>query len=63
MTTDRLLSIDEAMEQLGVRRTRLYAELTSGRLRSVHVGGRRLVPASEIGAYIERLLAEQLPLA
>ena len=48
---DRLLSIDEAATAMGCSRTLLYAELNSGRLRSLKVGRRRLVPASAIAEY------------
>jgi len=51
---DRLLSIAQAAEALGVSRSTLYVELDAGRLRSVKVGRRRLIPASAIG---ERSLA------
>jgi excisionase family DNA binding protein len=50
---DRLLSIAEAAQALHVSRTRLYGELQSGRLRSIRVGRRRLVPASTIRERIE----------
>jgi len=50
---DRLLSIEEAATVLGVRQTPLYAELQSGRLRSVHSGRRRLVPACAISQWVE----------
>lgn len=46
---ERLLSIDEAAAALGIGRTRLYAELGSGRLRRVKAGRRVLIPASEVG--------------
>lgn len=49
---DRLLSIDEAAEVVGVGRTRLYADIGAGRLRSVTVGRRRLVPVKAIADYI-----------
>ncbi len=52
---DRLLSIDEAADALGIGRSRLYEEVSAGRLRSLKVGRRRLVPASAITAYIESL--------
>jgi excisionase family DNA binding protein len=50
---DRLLSIDEAAEALGIGRTALYGELQAGRVRSVKVGRRRLVPMSAIGERID----------
>lgn len=49
---DRLLSIDEAAAALGLGRSRLYAEIASGRLRSLRVGRRRLVPAAAVAAFI-----------
>lgn len=48
---DRLLSVTEAAEALGIGRTALYAELQAGRCRSVKVGRRRLVPASAVAEY------------
>ena len=53
---DRLLSVDEAADALGIGRSRLYEEVATGRLRSLKVGRRRLVPASAITAYIEALV-------
>ncbi len=51
---DRLLSISEAAATLGIGRTALYSELTTGHLRSFKVGRRRLIPASAIDEYIAR---------
>jgi len=45
---DRLLSIEQAARALGVGRTALYSEIGAGRIRSVKVGRRRLVPSSAI---------------
>jgi len=50
---DRLLSIDEAAEALGIGRSRLYDEIGAGRLRSVKLGRRRLVPSSAIREFTE----------
>ena len=50
---ERLLSVPEAAEALGIGRTALYAEIQAGRCRSVKVGRRRLVPASALRAYSE----------
>ena len=49
---DRLLSIDEAASALAIGRSALYGELAAGRLRSIKVGRRRLVPAAAITTYI-----------
>jgi excisionase family DNA binding protein len=49
---DRLLSVDEAAAALAVGRSILYSEIGAGRLRTVKVGRRRLVPASAIADYI-----------
>jgi excisionase family DNA binding protein len=45
---DRLLSVDEAAAMLGLGRSLTYTEIAAGRLHSVKVGRRRLVPASAI---------------
>lgn len=51
---DRLLSVEDAAAILGVGRSMAYAEIGSGRLRSVKVGRRRLVPASAVAAFIDQ---------
>jgi excisionase family DNA binding protein len=51
-TRNRLLSVDEAAEALGLARSTLYRELGAGRLPSVKIGRRRLVPASAIARRI-----------
>jgi excisionase family DNA binding protein len=46
---DRLLSVEQAREAMGgIARSTLYEELASGRLRSLRVGRRRLIPASAV---------------
>jgi excisionase family DNA binding protein len=51
---DRLLSIEQAARALGVGRTALYSEIGAGRIRSVKVGRRRLVPSSAISEVASR---------
>ena len=51
-TPDRLLSVDEAAASLGLGRSRLYSEITAGRLRTVTVGRRRLVPSAAVSEFI-----------
>lgn len=50
-----LYSIQDTVTQTGLSRTKLYEELTAGRLRSVKVGRRRMVPAVALEAWIESL--------
>lgn len=50
---DRLYSVGEAAERLGIGRTLAYAEITAGRLASIKIGRRRVVPAGAIAAYVE----------
>jgi excisionase family DNA binding protein len=45
---DGLLSIAQAARALSIGRTALYSEIAAGRIRSVKVGRRRLVPSSAI---------------
>lgn len=52
---DRLLSIPEAVAQLRIGRTRMYEEIETGRLRSVKVGRRRLVPSGAIDEFMASL--------
>ena len=49
---DRLLSIDEAATMLGLGRSKVYAEIQAGRLRSAVVGRRRLIPSGAVADYI-----------
>jgi len=52
---DRLLSVGEAAAALRVGRTSIYSEISAGRLRSIRVGRRRLIPS----AAIAELIAQQ----
>lgn len=45
---DKLYSVAEAAEKTSLGRTALYQAISQGRLRSIVVGRRRLVPASAI---------------
>jgi excisionase family DNA binding protein len=54
---DRLFSVDEASVLLGQGRSRIYAEIQAGRLRSCKAGRRRLIASSAIAAYIAERVA------
>lgn len=51
-----LLSIPEAARRLSLGRSTLYVELSSGRLQSVHVGRRRLIPAAALDSWLANLV-------
>lgn len=53
------LSVNEFCRATGIGRTTAYAEIKSGRLHSVTCKSRRLIPASELTAWFERLAAEK----
>ena len=49
----RARRIPDACHALGVSRSHLYALAAKGQLRLVHIGGRTLVPESEIDRLVE----------
>ncbi|MEV7506804.1 excisionase family DNA-binding protein [Streptomyces sp. NPDC091201] len=54
----RLHRVEEAAELLGVGRSTAYEEIRLGRLRTVRVGTRRLVPTEYVDEYVELLKRE-----
>jgi excisionase family DNA binding protein len=54
MTEPLLVSVREAAKQLGIGRDSTYALIHEGRLRSLAVGRRILVPVRELTAFVER---------
>lgn len=55
---DRTLSVREAARALSIGRTKLYQLLDANELGSLKIGNRRLIPASDIDAFISRGLSE-----
>ena len=53
-----LYRVVQVMALLALSRSVLYEELRSGRLRSVHVGRTRLIPATAITEYVALLERE-----
>ena len=49
---DRLLDVEGAAAALSLGRSLIYGEIQAGRLRSIKVGRRRLIPAAAIAEYI-----------
>jgi excisionase family DNA binding protein len=54
--TARLNSIKGVMARTNLSRSTVYQEMNSGRLRSVKVGRRRLVPESALIEFIDNLI-------
>ncbi|WKK24689.1 excisionase family DNA-binding protein [Streptomyces olivoreticuli] len=54
----RLHRVEVAAEVIGVGRSTAYEEIRLGRLRTVRVGRRRLVPTEYIDEYVELLKQE-----
>ena len=54
--SDKLMhGVGEASERTGLGRSTLYELMRSGRLGSVKVGTRRLIPAAELQRFVESL--------
>lgn len=51
-----LLTLEEAAEVLRIGRTRMFALVGRGEVRSVRIGSSRRVPMAAIEEYVERLL-------
>ena len=51
-----LNSIKDIVARTGLSRSTVYEEMDSGRLRSVKVGRRRLIPESALIDYIDNLM-------
>lgn len=51
-------SIPDFVRATGISRAKIYEEIKSGRLRSVKVGARTIIPAHEGRAWLDRLAAE-----
>lgn len=54
------VGVAEAAKLLGLGRNTTYTLLRSGRLRSVRVGRRLVIPRSEIDAFLEREILGKL---
>lgn len=54
-----LVGVREAARELGVGRDTAYELVRTGRLRSVSVGRRILIPRSELGLFVERETAPE----
>jgi DNA binding domain, excisionase family len=51
-------TIPDACAAIGVSRSMLYELIGAGEIRTIKIGTRTLVPASELAAFVERKLQE-----
>ena len=58
---DRLLSVMEVSELLGLRPVTIRQWIAARRIASVHLGRRRLIPSSEVRRLISKNLVPALP--
>jgi excisionase family DNA binding protein len=58
MTEPLLLGVKAAARELGIGRDQAYALVKQGRLRSVSLGRRALIPRSELSEFIRREVNE-----
>jgi excisionase family DNA binding protein len=53
-----LFGIAETATVLGIGRTNVYALIQSGKLRSVKIGGRRLIPRAALDDFVTELMSK-----
>jgi len=53
--TNSLLSISEVLDMSGLGRTKIYQEISQGRLKALKCGRRTLIPSESIQAWISSL--------
>jgi excisionase family DNA binding protein len=58
-TTNRLISVKVAAERLGIATITAYRMAEDGRLKSIRLGGRRLIALATIEALIESAIGEK----
>ncbi len=58
-----LLTVEQAEEATEISRSKLYVYMASGVLRSVKIGRSRRIARVDLEEFVDRLRAEQTPLA
>ena len=60
-TTPLAYSVEEAAGMLGVGKTCIFFLIKEGQIKSVKIGRRRVIPASELASFLERNLVKPNP--
>ncbi len=58
-TSVQIMTVMEAQEALRIGHTKMYQLLSSGEIRSFHIGSRRFVRSSDLDRFINQQLIEE----
>lgn len=58
VATPLLYDVTAAGQALSIGRNEIYHRIQTGEIRSVRIGRRRLIPATELAAFVDRLITE-----
>jgi excisionase family DNA binding protein len=58
-TSVQIMTVMEAREALRIGHTKMYELLSSGLIRSFHIGSRRFVRSSDLDRFVDRQLTEE----
>lgn len=59
VTSKLLLSVHECVALTGIPRTKIYVLMANKQLFSIKLGKQRLIPATALRSYLDRVCAEQ----
>ena len=57
--TEQIMTVKETREALRIGHTKMYELLSSGLIRSFHIGSRRFVRSSDLDRFVNRQLTEE----
>ena len=58
-TSVQIMTVMEAQEALRIGHTKMYQLLSSGEIRSFHIGSRRFIRSSDLDRFVNRQLTEE----
>ena len=58
-TSVQIMTVMEAQEALRIGHTKMYQLLSSGEIRSFHIGSRRFVRSSDLDRFVNQQLIEE----